>query len=826
MAAEVHELKQSLTRAGGPPGGEADGRGGGGAGGAGGDGGGAETPPNNSQIKRTLQYNQGQMEDLRREQKQISADMHTVLKTLEAGQLVFQELENLKDKASRELPHQMGGLKEEAEVMRFEVAEFKANASRYQINQTATRNLREQNFKLQREIEDLNREKKDRKEFMNEQKERLEKLEADAEITRAENEDLAYRLADLEYEKEQLEDKLFEEKKATQVAKDQSATHAESAARIRVAEEGKYEAHKKTMQKQIDRLEFLLQEERAEKIKALAKVSKSGQWNLELEKVNKILVEEAMSCTNLEKAMQREIRKAKDELRAREGDVEALQNRFDKANGECLRNRAEIERLSSQLKASARGKEEAERAVHELRNVEDEVHELKGVLRDLKGKYDGVVGELDAANDALRQMKMDFDVFAIETNSTREEMSREVLAQVQDVRADLQESFRAAARDVEGFKIAIDQVKRQKERELFDAKSDAHSNIVKVETELTGQVAHLTREKEDLLRALQRSEAAMRSLIDKDKESARAHEALMQEIRAKCEELVQVKAEFEEKRRQAGQEKNDLERQLYVVSRDREETMSKFRAERNSWSDMLREAKLKTAKEEAQVRSKLNAVEADKNALAQKAHQTELNSKRLQEEVRSLKDKLRAAKDAAGHLSARSQDRARTSPVGAAGASASAMPSYASTSTASHPRPAGSHLAPNYNLANRGPADGSQGRAGLAGPGQQNVHPLPPSGKAPQAGGYAPAYGAPAAYHPTHPAYPTAKPTYQAVGAAGLGGATGLHALYQPTAAHHQVPMQPLPVAAFNPANTVVPQLSGVRYEAGLSSSTYLNKFR
>ena len=38
--------------------------------------------------------------------------------------------------------------------------------------------------------------------------------------------------------------------------------------------------------------------------------------------------------------------------------------------------------------------------------------------------------------------------------------------------------------------------------------------------------------------------------------------------------------------------------------------------------------------------------------------------------------------------------------------------------------------------------------------------------------------------------------------------------------------MQPLPVAAFNPANTVVPQLSGVRYEAGLSSSTYLNKFR
>ena len=87
------------------------GAGGGGAGGAGGDGGGAETPPNNSQIKRTLQYNQGQMEDLRREQKQISADMHTVLKTLEAGQLVFQELENLKDKASRELRHQMGGLK-------------------------------------------------------------------------------------------------------------------------------------------------------------------------------------------------------------------------------------------------------------------------------------------------------------------------------------------------------------------------------------------------------------------------------------------------------------------------------------------------------------------------------------------------------------------------------------------------------------------------------------------------------------------------------------------------------------------------------------------
>ena len=56
--------------------------------------------------------------------------------------------------------------------------------------------------------------------------------------------------------------------------------------------------------------------------------------------------------------------------------------------------------------------------------------------------------------------------------------------------------------------------------------------------------------------------------------------------------------------------------------------MSKFRAERNSWSDKLREAKLKTAKEEAQARSKLNAVEADKKALVQNAHQKELNSKR------------------------------------------------------------------------------------------------------------------------------------------------------------------------------------------------------
>ena len=51
---------------------------------------------------------------------------------------------------------------------------------------------------------------------------------------------------------------------------------------------------------------------------------------------------------------------------------------------------------------------------------------------------------------------------------------------------------------------------------------------------------------------------------------------------------------LEHRRRQHNAEKDELQRQLYALMRDREEALAKFRVEKNRWNDELREARMGT----------------------------------------------------------------------------------------------------------------------------------------------------------------------------------------------------------------------------------------
>ena len=67
---------------------------------------------------------------------------------------------------------------------------------------------------------------------------------------------------------------------------------------------------------------------------------------------------------------------------------------------------------------------------------------------------------------------------------------------------------------------------------------------------------------------------------------------LVREINARAQELADERAEGEHRRRQHNAEKDELQRQLYALMRDREEALAKFRVEKNRWNDELREASI------------------------------------------------------------------------------------------------------------------------------------------------------------------------------------------------------------------------------------------
>ena len=147
-------------------------------------------------------------------------------------------------------------------------------------------------------------------------------------------------------------------------------------------------------------------------------------------------------------------------------------------------------------------------------------------------------------------------------------------------------------------------------RQLEDVKSRSGAEAARRDEELR----RLKEERADLEGRAKRAADEAAVLTRESEVLVKEKEGLVKEINLRAQELVEARAEGEGKRRLWQQEKEELERQMYLLSKDREEQLAKFRTERNGWSDRLREAKLKTAKDDATVKNKLSAVEAERCA--------------------------------------------------------------------------------------------------------------------------------------------------------------------------------------------------------------------
>jgi phage shock protein A len=160
---------------------------------------------------------------------------------------------------------------------------------------------------------------------------------------------------------------------------------------------------------------------------------------------------------------------------------------------------------------------------------------------------DGLRGELDSTkNEVLGAFRADADTLRSELSRLDEETRRDVV---------------------------------RMGREL----ATAHDRARGVETESMEARLRLAEMNEECVRV-----ASASSALVKEKDQ------LVREINARAQELADERAEGEHRRRQHNAEKDELQRQLYALMRDREEALAKFRVEKNRWNDELREARMGT----------------------------------------------------------------------------------------------------------------------------------------------------------------------------------------------------------------------------------------
>ncbi len=612
--------------------------------------------------------------------EELHGEFQILRKILDVGQSVVEDFSEEKDSA-------MASLRRDIEEMRREAKRIQADARSGTPTETHEKVVRENEI-LRRDLQSLQAEHQSTKrKFLLEQRERLERLEADAEITRGESEENAYRVANLEQEKEGLEASLAESRKKVIEIREDAAKAVEASARLQQARENTFEAQMKTNQKCIENLEELLEKERREATEAKERLARSGSVQLELETVNRKLVEGAVRTSDIEKAMQVKINDAVAKFEKKCRENEAVLSLAEEHKQQLRVAKSQVENLREEKKVAEEEKRAAQAAIAEALEARDcalrdtvalgesmkfqkeefaaELSALKGDVWALRTKHESAMQLFDSTRIEMDQAKNDVETFCSEYASTRDTLVRGALERVNAVRTEMRAVFQASQKEVEGLRLSMDVVKSkmeddlaQKTTEFEDYKYRSHMSVLKME----GTLEKLTTEKEELQakmaqqllefegekgqvedkfkRQLDLKQEENKILMKKREHNAQEHTTLMSELKAKFQEVMDLKSEFDQKRRKMEQDNSDLERQLFLVTKDREETLSKFRIERNAWSEKLREAKLSTAKEEAQLRSRLTELESERAALTNKANRLQLQVTKLEVEV-SKKEEVR-----------------------------------------------------------------------------------------------------------------------------------------------------------------------------------------
>ena len=197
-----------------------------------------------------------------------------------------------------------------------------------------------------------------------------------------------------------------------------------------------------------------------------------------------------------------------------------------------------------------------------------EVANLRSDLRDEISLVRRALEDMDAMTRQLAEGTSSMDGLRGELDSTKNDVLGAFRADADTLRSELSRLDEETRRDVVRMG-----------REL----ATAHDRARGVETESMEARLRLAEMNEECVRV-----ASASSALVKEKDQ------LVREINARAQELADERAEGEHRRRQHNAEKDELQRQLYALMRDREEALAKFRVEKNRWNDELREARMGT----------------------------------------------------------------------------------------------------------------------------------------------------------------------------------------------------------------------------------------
>lgn len=611
--------------------------------------------------------------------EELRGEFQILRKILDVGQSVVEDFSEEKDSDVASLRRDIEEMRQEARVIQTKIGEGFPNEEHKKVmleNETLRRDL----HALQVEHQSTKRK------FLLEQRERLERLEVDAELTRGESEENAYKVANLEQEKEGLKSSLAEVHRKLKEAREEASRAAEASTRLQQARENTFKAQMETNQKCVENLEELLERERREAAEAKERLERSGAVQLELESVNRKLVEGAVRTSDIEKSMQVKINEAVAKFQKQCKDNEAVLSKVEEQKQQLRVAKSQVENLREEKKVFVEELKAAQEAISHALDARDralqqtvaqneamqfqkeefaaELSALKGDIWALRSKHESAMQLFDSTRIEMDQAKNDVETFCSEYASTRDTLVSGALERVNTVRTEMRAVFQVSQKEIEALRLSADVMKSKMEDEIAqkaaqfeDFKYKSHMSVLKME----GTLEKLTSEKEELQakieqqllefegeksqvedtfkRQLELKQEENKILMKKREHNAQEHATLMQELKAKFQEVMDLKTEFDQRRRKMEQENSDLERQLFLVTKDREETLSKFRIERNAWSEKLREAKLKTAKEEAQLRSRVTELESEKTALTNRTNLLQIQVTKLEVEVSKDEEK-------------------------------------------------------------------------------------------------------------------------------------------------------------------------------------------
>ena len=295
----------------------------------------------------------------------------------------------------------------------------------------------------------------------------------------------------------------------------------------------------------------------------------------ELTAMTKSFADDAKLSAEVEAAMQREIRCVRGELRTRTRELKETRIQLKETRTRLEEERTRRADAESNAERERRRAEDIETAGHLQRRpiltpaVDDaEVANLRSDLRDEISLVRRALEDMDAMTRQLHEGTSSMDGLRGEFDSTKNDVLGAFRADADTLRSELSRLDEETRRDVVRMG-----------REL----ATAHDRARGVETESVEARLRLAEMNEECVRV-----ASVSSALGKEKDQ------LVREINARAQELADERTEGEHRRRQHNAEKDELQRQLYALMRDREEALAKFRVEKNRWNDELREARMGT----------------------------------------------------------------------------------------------------------------------------------------------------------------------------------------------------------------------------------------